>query len=714
MSMQQSRLLVFDGQVFQTPAWHRGMGKYSVELLSAISSVAPPEGWEALIRILLSSRIPSDKDMVSFLKRQLPNAKLEYLDLYPDEIGDKSVAVKNRQVVDEYIRKLTNEGYEEIDYTILSLMQGHISPVFPSVDGVNKILLFYDIIPLTMHDMYLRNSITRTEYLPKIGELLKADSYLAISKTVANDLTLYLGIDPSRVVSIDGGAINHAAKEKTYPIDKPFFLMPTGNDLRKNNRRAIMGFEQFNAKHHNQYQLVITSFFKDHEVEELSRLSPSVTFTGNISGEELEYLYKNATALLFPPEYEGLGMPIIEAIQKNKPIACSNIAVFREMSTTAFEYFDPYSVNEVELALERTITPSTVDKKEYAAILRRYTWENSAKKMIDHLSALPKAQPLSRRRIAVFGPSPTCNNTQVGRRLQEWHAELSRSFDIDYYLESGDANEQRVNYLSYIVKTRQLERGFRLPAETLPAIYHIGNGDDFAHTLFAALGRPGVTILHDLDLRKAWDSMLQKGLISRSRLAVEEQLQSAFNQKAFGLVSLLKTQKAVIVFSAALKSQLRASGIINEELVHLFSYPISCLVYPEALPEKTTAINNLMQSAELVQTDFQRYGVLSKTQVALLGEVVQPPDLLEVMRFGIVPILAGEENELKAAPAVYDAKDVRAAEILANKLLVGEKKLVDSEKRNGEYVSKHHAARDFPTSLYELLSGDSSGEEEIA
>ena len=42
-------------------------------------------------------------------------------------------------------------------------------------------------------------------------------------------------------------------------------------------------------------------------------------------------LYKGAEAILFPSEFEGFGIPVIEAVQFNKKVICSQLAVFDEI-----------------------------------------------------------------------------------------------------------------------------------------------------------------------------------------------------------------------------------------------------------------------------------------------------------------------------------------------------------------------------------------------
>ncbi|MGH7240521.1 MAG: glycosyltransferase family 4 protein, partial [Candidatus Saccharimonadales bacterium] len=338
----------------------------------------------------------------------------------------------------------------QLDFLILSIMQGEIYSVFPTSPAVHKLVIVYDLIPLLFFQTYLGNPITRVEYLSKIQELFRADHYFAISKTVANDLALNLAIDPARITNIDGGPARHAPNPKKMAAPKDFILMPTGNDLRKNNERAIRAFDKFNIRRARKYKLLITSYFKRYQIDELSKLSDDVIFTGNISGAELSYLYQHCAALLFPAEYEGLGMPIIEALEYNKPVACSNIAAFREMSLSAFTYFDPYQVDEIDAALEKVTRDPSVDQLAYKKILKKYSWTGTAKKFVDKVVSLgSKPADNDKKKLAIFAPNPS-GSSVAGNFTQLVHAELSRLSICDYYLGANSSKEKRINYLPYI------------------------------------------------------------------------------------------------------------------------------------------------------------------------------------------------------------------------------------------------------------------------
>lgn len=703
------RHLVIDGQIFQTLAWHRGMGKYSLELLKATLGLGEAKGWQSM-EIILSNHLPEESSMLRELQQKLPKARITYLGLKPNDVGNGDIVEHNRLLVNSHLNAhKTNDS--KTDFLVLSLMQGEIYPSFPSDESITKLLLFYDLIPLMFHDIYLRNPLTRTEYLSKISELLRADKYLTISKTVANDLALYLGIDRDRITSIDGGPIDHSKQHKPLAIPKPFILMPTGNDLRKNNRRAILGFEEFNQRYNYKYTLVITSSFKDFEVAEYSSLSQKVVFTGNVTGEELSYLYDESELLLFPPEYEGLGLPILEALERNKPVACSNISVFREMSGNAFNYFNPYSIVEIRDALEKAIDQKPTDTQVYKEILSRYTWNKSAEKMLEAVSheAGPEDATKPHPRIVVFGPEPSKTN-RVGKLMQSCHAELSRYYELDYFVELSKLKvEPRINYLPYISRYRAIEKGFAFQAEAYSAVvYHIGNTEEFANTLLTALAVPGIVVLHDLSLESLWQAAVDEKLIDPSRYMLEEEIEKSIkleNTKgAKYLTSLLANQKAVIVFDSAAKHAVEqiAKRVNPGLVVSQARYPVNSLVYSSILPEKTIQYRWATVETPSNVVDYHDNEELSRTKV-IVGEDRTILSMLEAMNFGAVPCLPKQmSGEIVPKGSAVDFKKLKKSGIKPEQLAEdAEYALYSQEIMN--YTQAQHTQKAFAVAMHQVV-----------
>ncbi|MDP5139396.1 MAG: glycosyltransferase [Spirosomaceae bacterium] len=61
----------------------------------------------------------------------------------------------------------------------------------------------------------------------------------------------------------------------------------------------------------------------------------------SVDDATLYNLYKNAIAFAYPSEYEGFGLPIIEAFAAGCPVLLSNTSCFPEIAQGAGLYFDP-------------------------------------------------------------------------------------------------------------------------------------------------------------------------------------------------------------------------------------------------------------------------------------------------------------------------------------------------------------------------------------
>jgi glycosyltransferase involved in cell wall biosynthesis len=704
------------------------MGKYTSEMLAAICKTKS-DYWTDF-KLVLSSEMSIDNDVFETIRTNMPNAKLDVLKLLKNEAYNNEVTKNNRKVISEYINGL--KGFETIDFIIASLMQSEIAPAFPVQEGVHKILLVYDLIPLMLHEVYLHDRISQQRYLSKLEELFVADTYMSISKSAANELSLYLGIDVNRIHSIDGGAVNHASSVVEYEVDTPFILMPTGNDMRKNNERAIRAFEKFNKKLVKKYNLVITSFFRPHEVAEFSKLSDNITFTGNISGEELKYLYDKCEAILFPSEYEGLGMPIIEAIEHNKPIICSDIPVFREISEHAFRMFDPFSVDSIKEALEDVLLAGDARKvstKEKERILEKYSWESTASKVIEICRGYSE-KPSPKQNTVIGSPQiilSSPKNTTSGMFVQMLHGELSRHTKPLYFTKSTEIvdNKIRQNYLKYIAPVRRIEAID--DDNSFGVTLHFLSNDSDPSCLLAALAIPGILVLLDFDLAKLWDSAVSMGYMSVSRLDSEVKLGSRCGlwDKSY-LLSLLSLHNIVVVHSKQKKDLLtEVVERMNLNTDVVFIAPPSVGVrYREVLPKTRsgtaiTAADNLAIFGSIKppetkgldiniiyenSSDYQRIHTIESSSnciVCLGGDdsYINSMVLLST-NLNTTPIGLNSGNTYSGDIDVSTIKTVNTKKQLS-KLLSGISKVEPKTPKNIEYTNTFAS---YANSILELLS----------
>src|SRR5207245_275832 len=76
-------------------------------------------------------------------------------------------------------------------------------------------------------------------------------------------------------------------------------------------------------------------------------LQRNVVFPDYVSAADLEGLYALASCFVFASINEGFGIPILEAMRRGVPVACSRASALPEVAGDAARYFDPYDVRDI-------------------------------------------------------------------------------------------------------------------------------------------------------------------------------------------------------------------------------------------------------------------------------------------------------------------------------------------------------------------------------
>ena len=611
-------VFMIDVQVFQTDTWNRGMGKYVLSLLREATK-RYGLGKEYDFVLVTSSHLPDESERINNVKAFFELADVCSIPLLKptEEIAQKALKL-NADLVDKYIDK--NYSNREIWYLMPTPLDTSIYCSFPR-SATRKIMLFYDLIPLLFSNLYLADKGTQLEYFSRYRSVFEADLLFTISRTTLNDVEQYLCIDTDRLCNIDGAPIPRSAYGEKEPnivgLDNfPFILMPSGDDMRKNNFRAVEAFEAFNALHQNKYKLLITSHFGSTTQKQLKKISSNIIFSDNVSEQELCWLYQKADLVLFVPEYEGLGLPVLEAVEQSKPLVCSDIPVFKEISEDAFFYADPYNVNSISNALKDALDENKVSQKkmDYNRILNKYSWSESSRRFIERLNErfTKETQKSDLLKIAVLGPNPAGVST-IGKVMQEQHASLSKLADITYYFEqSPTAPHKRIAFLPYIAKTFSIE-DFNIDLyKTYDAVvYHIGNSDFHIHIIEHALSLPGIAIIHDADMQGIMMHLYAEGMISETRYNAEKHLHELMpNSPKLKFATSLANSQIGLVIHSDYALQATRNSLLYENI------PVRKLNLPTPMLSQQTASSRMNQKARIgiagILHDVKGIGVLAK------------------------------------------------------------------------------------------------------
>ena len=70
---------------------------------------------------------------------------------------------------------------------------------------------------------------------------------------------------------------------------------------------------------------------------------------------DLNYFYHKARIFIFPSLYEGFGIPLLEAMNMECPVICSDSSCFPEIVNDAAILFDPTDIESLEFKMEKLI-----------------------------------------------------------------------------------------------------------------------------------------------------------------------------------------------------------------------------------------------------------------------------------------------------------------------------------------------------------------------
>ncbi|RSK29827.1 glycosyltransferase family 4 protein [Hymenobacter metallilatus] len=104
---------------------------------------------------------------------------------------------------------------------------------------------------------------------------------------------------------------------------------------------------------------------------------------GPVSDAQLNQLYRHAQAFVFPSEYEGFGLPILEAYGQQCPVLLSEASCFPEIAREAALYFPATQPGALAEQLARVLTDAALRRNLIRLGQLRlldFTWQHTARR----------------------------------------------------------------------------------------------------------------------------------------------------------------------------------------------------------------------------------------------------------------------------------------------------------------------------------------------
>tara|TARA_Y100000996_G_scaffold355013_1_gene295418 strand:+ start:1120 stop:2208 length:1089 start_codon:yes stop_codon:yes gene_type:complete len=218
---------------------------------------------------------------------------------------------------------------------------------------------------------------------PKQNMLDISDHVICISKNTKNDLLNFYEVDEKKISVIYLGG-NHLEEgisgfPERITNNIPFILYVGSREKYKNFEFLIKGYSK-SKRLLSSVNIILFGGgkLKKKEKNLLYQLkideSKIIQVDGNDS--DLKDLYKKAKVFVFPSLYEGFGLPLLESLENNCPIACSDIPVFREILDDNAFFFNPECYESLITSLEKAIfEKNEIEiKKKYDSLKMKFSW----------------------------------------------------------------------------------------------------------------------------------------------------------------------------------------------------------------------------------------------------------------------------------------------------------------------------------------------------
>ena len=200
---------------------------------------------------------------------------------------------------------------------------------------------------------------------------------------------IYWGIrhDVLRPINNKAEVKNHI--EKLFQIDRPYFFSLSCNAKRKRADVLVRSYICYCEKNPCPYDLIMVW---DNPPADLiteinnSSVSGRIHFIKSVTDEELTLLYNGATALFFPSQYEGFGLPVVEAMACGTPVVtCRNSSLGEIAGDAAIYLEEPVeeSIPQVIDGFVKGIFPLNDFISNGLKRAAEFTWEKCAGQTID-------------------------------------------------------------------------------------------------------------------------------------------------------------------------------------------------------------------------------------------------------------------------------------------------------------------------------------------
>ena len=232
--------------------------------------------------------------------------------------------------------------------------------------GIASVVTVHDLIFLRYPQYY--PLFDRKMYAFKFGYACRnADKIVAISEQTKRDIIHYFKIDESRIEVIyqncnksfhlEPSSADLERIKQSHQLPEKYILNVGTIESRKNLLLIVKALRNVDAGIH----LVVIGRktpYAEQVMEYIAanNLTNRVHFLSNVSNEDLPGIYKQAELFVFPSEFEGFGIPIVEALHSGIPVIAASGSCLEEAGGPESIYIGRNNESELAEAINSVLT----------------------------------------------------------------------------------------------------------------------------------------------------------------------------------------------------------------------------------------------------------------------------------------------------------------------------------------------------------------------
>jgi glycosyltransferase involved in cell wall biosynthesis len=231
------------------------------------------------------------------------------------------------------------------------------------------IIVIHDLIQLRKHYTPFLFQLQRRLFMPRSVAI--ADKIITISQWVKSDVEKHFSIKNKEKIVAIYNYFNFRKYENTLveedivkiADEKSFFLIVSSNLPYKNTITIFKSFNIFCQTTDNVNLICvgkISGELKEYYDQLPLNVKDRIIAVHAITNGSLGYLYKKTCGYISATLFEGLGMPIVEAMYFNAPVLVSDIEVIKEVSANKAIYFSPLEYRTLSQFMGKVYTEGRI------------------------------------------------------------------------------------------------------------------------------------------------------------------------------------------------------------------------------------------------------------------------------------------------------------------------------------------------------------------